>query len=66
IEGKIELTLKQLSRQIGELSATMQKRLRRLSAEQLDELAEALLDFERKSDLSQWLRDKVAISNKAK
>ncbi len=64
IEGKIELKLKMLSRRLGELSGTLQKRLRRLSAEPLDELAEALLDFERKSDLSQWLKNQAAASRK--
>ena len=50
LQIEYELTLKQLSRRLGELSATMQKRLRRLSSEQLDNLAEALLDFLRHND----------------
>jgi hypothetical protein len=34
------------------------KRLEKLSAEQLEELAEAVLDFEKVADLDAWLTSK--------
>ncbi len=60
LEGKLEIALKLLSRRLGELSATMRKRIGKLSAAQLDGLAEALLDFHNKADLSQWLKQNGA------
>ncbi len=60
IKGKIELTLKQLTRRLGELSAAIQKRLRKLSDKQVEELAVALLDFHSKTELHRWLREQSA------
>lgn len=57
IEGKIELSLKLLSQRLGELSAAIQKRLRKLSDDQIDALALALLDFQTKSELNRWLKE---------
>ena len=56
LEGKLELTLKQLVRRVGDLSANVQKQLRKLSNEQLDELALALFDFQSQRELNQWLK----------
>jgi hypothetical protein len=36
----------------------MVKRLDKISAEQLEELAEAVLDFEKVADLGKWLTSK--------
>jgi predicted transposase/invertase (TIGR01784 family) len=52
----VELTLRLLQRQIGEVPARMQARIRKLSFEQLAELSEALLDFKSAKDLTAWLR----------
>ncbi|MGH9844873.1 MAG: DUF4351 domain-containing protein [Blastocatellia bacterium] len=60
IEGKIEVMLKQLNRQVGELSATTHKRIARLSASQLDQLALALIDFKSQADLNKWLKAHAA------
>jgi predicted transposase YdaD len=49
------LILKQLRRRIGEVSDTQQARLESLSFEQIEALAEALLDFESEADLVRWL-----------
>lgn len=55
-EAGVELTLRQLQLQIGEVSARTQARIRKLSFDQLAELGEALLDFKSAKDLAAWLR----------
>ncbi|MGH9835071.1 MAG: Rpn family recombination-promoting nuclease/putative transposase [Blastocatellia bacterium] len=55
-EAGAELTLRMLQRQVGELNARTQARIRKLSFEQLAELGEALLDFKSAKDLAAWLR----------
>ncbi len=61
LEGKLEgeraVVLRLLARRFGELSVRDRKRIERLSIEQLDELAVALLDFASKSDLKTWLAE---------
>ena len=55
LEGKETLVMRQLRRRFGAVSEEVTARLDRLSAEQLDDLGEALLDFGAVSDLEQWL-----------
>ena len=50
------LTLRQLQLQIGALSERVQKQLNKLAPAQLEQLAEALLKFESKADLHEWLK----------
>lgn len=59
LEGKLELVLRQLPKRTGELSAAMRKRVSKLSAAQLDLLGDALIDFQRKADLSKWLKENL-------
>jgi len=54
-EGQVELLLRQLIRRYGPLSAETTAQVQQLHAEQLLELADALLDFTSASDLEQWL-----------
>lgn len=54
--GMRNLTLRQLQLQIGELSDRVRKQLGKLSTEQVEQLAEALLKFKAKSDLTEWLK----------
>lgn len=58
-EGKQEeallLILRQLTRRIGTIEPELQERIHRLSLTQLEELAEALLDFSAIADLQTWL-----------
>lgn len=61
IEGKIELTVKLLTRQFGELSARLIRQLRKLSDDQVEELALVLPDIHTKNDLRDWLKNKIAI-----
>jgi len=54
-EGEATVTLRQLNRRCGPLSDTTTARIRALPMEQLETLAEALLDFEGPADLAAWL-----------
>ena len=50
-----KVTLRQLSRRCGTLSDATTARIEALPLEQLEALAEALLDFTGPADLSTWL-----------
>ena len=54
-EGELEMALRLLRRRCGQLSPKQEACLRALRLEQLETLAEALLDFEGPSDLEAWL-----------
>jgi len=49
------LTLRLLTRRIGAVPPELQERIRSLSIAQLEDLAEALLDFSQPADLVNWL-----------
>lgn len=49
------LVLRQLQKRVGELPQEVHKRIQTLSLEQLEALAEALLDFTAIEDLLNWL-----------
>mgnify|MGYP006442353717 CR=1 FL=1 len=51
------LVKRQLRRRFGELSPVLEQRLQTLSVSQLEDLAEALLDFNDVNDLSRWLEN---------
>jgi predicted transposase YdaD len=51
----VALVLRQLTRRIGALAPDVQERIRGLSIAQLEDLAEALLDFSQPSNLMNWL-----------
>ena len=55
-EESLRLVLRLLPRRCGPLPAEAEARLRELSVEQLETLAEALLDFRSLTDLTDWLR----------
>jgi predicted transposase/invertase (TIGR01784 family) len=54
-EGSAALTLRLLKRRIGVVNSETQARVRALSFEQLEQLGEALLDFQQDTDLQVWL-----------
>ena len=54
-QGETNLLIRQLTRRFGKLSRRTEKRIRALALEQLDLLAEALLDFTASVELTQWL-----------
>jgi predicted transposase/invertase (TIGR01784 family) len=51
----VSLVLRQLTRRIGSLAPDVQERICGLSIAQLEDLAEALLDFSQPTDLLTWL-----------
>lgn len=53
-EGERSLILRLLSRRFGELPEATRSRIETLSIEQLEALAEALLDFGSIADLEAW------------
>ncbi len=54
-EGKLELVMRLLNRKVGTLTPELEERIRQLSTTQLEDLAEALLDFTNVGDLVAWL-----------
>jgi len=62
-EGQLTLVKRQLRRRLSSLSPAAAKQVNLLSAEQLEQLAEALLDFRSAGDLQEWLaRHKRAVT----
>ena len=53
--GELEITLRQLRRRCGALTAKQEARIRALPLPELEALAEALLDFQGADDLNTWL-----------
>lgn len=53
-EGEKLLVLRQLTRRVGELPQDVRQRVESLSLEQLENLGEALLDFQGMADLEAW------------
>jgi hypothetical protein len=54
-QGKSDLVLRMLRKRFGSLDPENEGRIGQLSVEQLEELAEALLDFSSTEDLTDWL-----------
>ncbi|BAU13663.1 hypothetical protein LEP3755_42030 [Leptolyngbya sp. NIES-3755] len=54
-EGQSALILRLLIRQVGELPEEVRSQINTLSIEQLESLADALLDFSNLEDLETWL-----------
>ncbi len=54
-EGKVTLILRLINRRLGHVPQTIEKQVRQLPIELLENLGEALLDFDSESDLSNWL-----------
>ena len=53
---EIALILRQLARCVGEIEPEIEIRIRQLSLEQIESLAEAMFDFTSPQDLSAWLQ----------
>jgi Domain of unknown function (DUF4351)/Putative transposase, YhgA-like len=53
--GTAKVVLRLLQRRLGDLSQSQQELIRGLSAQRLEELSEALLDFDSITDLKKWL-----------
>ncbi|MEG3436529.1 DUF4351 domain-containing protein [Pannus brasiliensis CCIBt3594] len=57
IEREKALILRQLHRKIGEIDSELENRVRGLSIDRMEALAEALLDFSTAEDLRDWLEN---------
>jgi predicted transposase YdaD len=55
VEGSLQIVLRLLAHRLGAVPPAMGARIHALSAGQLQELAEALLDFTEPADLERWL-----------
>lgn len=55
LESERSLVVRLLTRQMGELSEDLHSQINALSIDQVESLAEALLDFTQLSDLENWL-----------
>jgi predicted transposase YdaD len=53
--GEATLVLRLLNRRFGQVTTSVEKQIRQLSVKQLEDLGEALLDFENEADLLHWL-----------
>ncbi len=62
-QASLTIALRLLDRRLGSLSLRMQKRIEKLSLTQLEELSEALLDFSKTEDLTDWLNQVAAKGN---
>jgi Domain of unknown function (DUF4351) len=56
-EAERSVVLRQLTRQVGSVPETLTDRIQQLPIDQLEALAEALLDFTKLNDLVSWLED---------
>ncbi|WP_017316043.1 DUF4351 domain-containing protein [Mastigocladopsis repens] len=54
-KGEVAVILRQMRRRCGAIEPEIEQQIRALSITQLDELAEALLDFSSQSDLVNYL-----------
>jgi len=55
LEGEAKVTLRQLNRRCGPLTGATSAQIRALPMDQLEALADALLDFQGPADLVAWL-----------
>ena len=55
INGQVSLILRILKRKFGQLSPEIETQIQNLSSPQLEDLGEALLDFQQIDDLTSWL-----------
>ena len=61
----LELIRRQLLRRIGAVNPQLQERIEQLSVNQLEDLAEALLDFSNEANLAAWLHENSNQSDEA-
>ena len=55
-EGELAVVLRLLTQRLGAVEPEVRSQLQQLSSTQLEELAEALLDFSTTEDLASWLQ----------
>lgn len=57
----VSMVLRQLTRRLGTVDQSLQERIQRLSLAEVEDLGEALLDFDRVSDLAGWLDGRTTL-----
>ena len=62
-QGEATLVIRLLSRKLGEFPRTLADAIRALSQPRLEELGDALLEFSRREELEQWLKDHETADN---
>ena len=62
-QGEATLVIRLLNRKLGELPRTVVESIRVLSQPRLEELGDALLEFTRREELEQWLKDHEKADN---
>ncbi|MFM2062404.1 MAG: hypothetical protein RLZZ507_2074 [Cyanobacteriota bacterium] len=55
--SEVKLIMRQLQRHLGKIGTDIQNRIVDLSFTQLEDLGEALLDFQSEADLRNWLSE---------
>jgi hypothetical protein len=55
-EGKTELVLSLLTKRLGPIPPRQAQAIRKLALRRVEQLGEALLGFQTRSDLSRWLK----------
>ncbi|MBD2152244.1 DUF2887 domain-containing protein [Pseudanabaena sp. FACHB-1277] len=58
LKGQATMLLRMLSRKFGQITPTLRGKVNKLSAKQLENLAEDLFDLETIADLNNWLKTK--------
>ncbi|NJL11456.1 MAG: DUF4351 domain-containing protein [Calothrix sp. SM1_7_51] len=58
-QGEQRIIIRLLNRRFGEIETLILERVRSLSTDNLEKLAEALLDFSSLSDLEAWLNQEI-------
>jgi predicted transposase YdaD len=56
LQRQVKMLLRQLTRKFGQISPRLRNRISKLSVVQIENLAEAIFDFETVADLNAWLR----------
>jgi predicted transposase YdaD len=56
LKGQAAILVRQLTRKFGQVSPRLKTRVSKLSAVQLENLAEAIFDLETIADLNAWLK----------
>ncbi|MBD2504041.1 DUF4351 domain-containing protein [Anabaena azotica] len=55
LQGRLEIVMRQLNRKVGAVTPELEARIQQLSPTQVEDLADALLDFTNVGDLVTWL-----------
>ncbi|MDJ0531922.1 MAG: DUF4351 domain-containing protein [Xenococcaceae cyanobacterium MO_207.B15] len=59
-EGQASMVMGLVKHKFGEIDFDVEAKIQKLSSPQLEDLSEALLDFEKVSELITWLSSKIA------